>query len=371
MPATPPAERLAYLDGLRGVAILSVLGFHYFTCFQDLYPYGAAWADVPLFRWGHWGVQLFFAISGFVILMTLERCAGPGDFALRRFARLWPTMALCAALSYLTLSVVPSPWSPRPADFLPSLTFIDPAVWNKLLPGLESRWIDVAYWSLFVEVRFYALAALLYFAAPRRFTPLFYGGSTVIVGAYVALQGLGHGTQAEWLQWLFAAKFLPWFVLGIAARAAAQNRQGVALRGVGLATLQVGALSWHAGAAVSAQPMALLLVVVLMLGPLRWPRLAGWLSVRPLVDLGASSYCLYLLHQYAGLALLGMLARTWGLQGTAALPLAIAIAVGMVGVSRTIHRHWEDPIHARCVRLFHSRGPHRVARTQACEAASR
>ena len=141
---TSPA-RMAHLDGLRGVAILSVLGFHYFTCFQSIVPYGGAWAEFPPFRWGHLGVHLFFAISGFVIAMTLERCTGLDDFAVRRFARLWPTMLLCSLLSYATLSLLPSPWPPKPADFLPSLSFIDGFVWNKLIPGLDAGWIDVAY----------------------------------------------------------------------------------------------------------------------------------------------------------------------------------------------------------------------------------
>jgi len=70
---------MAHLDGLRGVAILSVLGIHYVSCFQSIVAYRSAWADFPLFRWGRLGVLLFFASSGFVIAMTLKRCAGRAD----------------------------------------------------------------------------------------------------------------------------------------------------------------------------------------------------------------------------------------------------------------------------------------------------
>jgi peptidoglycan/LPS O-acetylase OafA/YrhL len=350
MSSTAPIGRLAYLDGLRGIAILAVLGFHYFTCFQDWVPYGGLWADVPLFRWGHWGVQLFFAVSGFVIVMTLERCRSPAEFAVRRLARLWPTLALCAALSYLVLTVLPSPWKPGPMDFLPSLTFIDGALWNKLVPGLETRWIDVAYWSLFVEVRFYAWAALLWFVSPRHFTRSFYAFSTAAVALYVLLHWLGHASLAEWLQWALAAKFLPWFVLGVAARAAARgDRRGTAI-GLSLAAVQTALLLFRQDP--HAQPAALALVAALMLAPLRWPTVARCMGIRPLVAVGVASYSLYLLHQYAGLAFIGTLARTLELQGAASLPLALGVAGLMLGLARLIHCYWEGPLNDRWVRFF-------------------
>ena len=341
---------MAHLDGMRGVAILAVLGFHYFSCFPTVYPYGSAWADFPLFRWGHLGVQLFFAISGFVIALTLERCTGLDDFAVRRFARLWPTMLLCSVLSYATLSLLPSPWAPKPADFLPSLTFIDGAVWNKLIPGLDAGWIDIAYWSLFVEVRFYALAALLWWASPRRFAPLFFGLSTGVVALYALLHAAGLGPRAEWLQWAFAAKFLPWFVVGVAARLVSLGRVRLGALGLGLAVLQTACLLGIGDA--QAQPVALLAVMVLMLGPLVSPRLARWLGARPLAAVGAASYSLYLLHQYAGLAVVAAVSRAAGLDGPAALPVALGVGAACIGVAFAIHRCWEGPINDRLARGY-------------------
>jgi peptidoglycan/LPS O-acetylase OafA/YrhL len=336
---------MAHLDGLRGVAILSVLGFHYFACFQSIVPYGGAWAEFPPFRWGHLGVHLFFAISGFVIAMTLERCTGLDDFAVRRFARLWPTMLLCSLLSYATLSLLPSPWPPKPADFLPSLSFIDGFVWNKLIPGLEAGWIDVAYWSLFVEVRFYALAALLWFASPRRFAPLFFGLATAVVGLYALLHAAGLGARAEWLQWAFAAKFLPWFVVGVAARLVAGGRSRLGTVGLGLAALQTIFLLGIGDA--QAHPAALVAVTALMLGPLVSPRMARWLGARPLAAVGAASYSLYLLHQYAGLAVVSALSRAAGLVGYAALPVAVGVAACCMALAFAIYRYWECPINDR------------------------
>ncbi len=83
------SQRLATLDGLRTIAILAVVAFHY--CYRwgpplnpaSLYPYGTALAGLPDVRLGQYGVQLFFVISGFVIALTLERCRTPGEFAVR------------------------------------------------------------------------------------------------------------------------------------------------------------------------------------------------------------------------------------------------------------------------------------------------
>lgn len=356
-PAAAPAahshaanDRIAYLDGLRGVAILAVIGFHYFTCFQSMYPYGSAWSDFPLFRWGYYGVHLFFAISGFVIALTLERCGGFAEFAVRRFARLWPTMLLCSVITYAVLSVLPTPWPQSPVNFLPSLTFIDGQVWNKLIPGLNAEWIDVAYWSLFVEVRFYLIAALLWFAAPRRFHAAFFVLSTAVVAAYSAFHLTGRGHPADLLQWAFAAKFLPWFAIGIAARLAAQGRRTAALAGIVAALAQNGML------AASGEPQAsfviMTLVIALMFVPLHSPRTAALLGVRWLAGVGAASYSLYLLHQYAGVTIITAVAAAAGLTGAPALAVAVLVALAMIAVSRFVYARWESPLNARITRVW-------------------
>ena len=88
--------RIAILDGFRAVAIIFVMLFHYFTVWKDLYPYGDAFAG--WFSHGYLGVHFFFIISGFVISMTLCRCATPSEFAVKRFARLWECIVGCGAI---------------------------------------------------------------------------------------------------------------------------------------------------------------------------------------------------------------------------------------------------------------------------------
>jgi peptidoglycan/LPS O-acetylase OafA/YrhL len=157
------------VDGFRALAILMVIGFHYFSRWtaprspENIYPYGGWLADVALFNYGYLGVELFFIVSGFVISLTLFVSSDWADFAWKRFSRLFPTMLLCSLVTYTFLNAVGSPWfNASYRDFLPSLTFTDPALWSKALGG-SFRSIDAAYWSLQVEVKFYLWACLLFF----------------------------------------------------------------------------------------------------------------------------------------------------------------------------------------------------------------
>ncbi len=101
--ASPVANsRVGELDALRGLAVLSVVAFHYTTFYQQeqghLQPLGFG------FPAGNYGVHLFFLISGFVIFMSLERTRSAMDFAVSRFSRLfpayWAAMAITAAVVY-------------------------------------------------------------------------------------------------------------------------------------------------------------------------------------------------------------------------------------------------------------------------------
>lgn len=326
------SQRVAALDGFRAIAILMVVGYHYFSRWTELYPYGAA-LERP-FALGYLGVWLFFIISGFVIALTLESCRSFGDFALRRFARLWPPMLVGSLTTFAVLALLAPPLLQQAfhfsaANFLPSLTFIDPGTLEKVLHAKTAS-MDGAYWSLYVEVRFYFWAALLFFAFRRRFVLAF----LVLVNAVALADSITHHLVAT----LFAPQYMPIFGIGLGFYYLHLDRRNrlAALLVVNASVLSLASLElaeWPAFAAF----LALFTVFIgrpAWLAPLTW---------KPLTAIGQASYSLYLLHQYAGVTLIVWLASALGLEGRAALPVAFAVAAGMVGASLLLYRFWEMP----------------------------
>lgn len=161
-------NRIEYLDGHRGVAILLVVLFHAYARWPELVPYGDAYAGIPVFRYGWLGVELFFLVSGFAILMTLERCAGAREFLWRRWLRLFPAMLFCTLLVFATAGYFSErpDGAPSAASVVPGLTFMEPSWWQSVL-GLPVKPLEGGFWSLYVEVKFYLFAALVYFSAGR------------------------------------------------------------------------------------------------------------------------------------------------------------------------------------------------------------
>lgn len=162
--------RINYLDGLRGIAILLVIFYHAFSRWETILPYGDNYASFPLFEYGYLGVQLFFLISGFVIYMSLDKCASLPTFVYKRWLRLFPAMLVCSVLIYFTLPFFTErPNGMQPAsDLIPGLVFLDPFTLLKIT-GAELRSIESAFWSIYVEFKFYILAALVYFTIGRKY----------------------------------------------------------------------------------------------------------------------------------------------------------------------------------------------------------
>ena len=117
-------KRIDYLDAIRGIAVWLVVLYHAYARYEH-FPYGFEYASFPLLKYGYLGVELFFLISGFVILMTLERSRSFINFLYKRWLRLFPAMAIVTLLFYVGYYLFCEKWIPY-YNLLPGLTFTEP-----------------------------------------------------------------------------------------------------------------------------------------------------------------------------------------------------------------------------------------------------
>ncbi len=139
-------NRLIELDSLRGIAILTVIFFHYLYRYHQIY--GHSFEVSNLFRFTSYGVHLFFVISGFVIYWTISRCHTPIDFLWSRFSRLYPVYWVSLLLTYATIHIFEL--SGRDQDLT---TLI--ANFFMIHEFFGFSHVDGVYWSLSIELAFY------------------------------------------------------------------------------------------------------------------------------------------------------------------------------------------------------------------------
>jgi peptidoglycan/LPS O-acetylase OafA/YrhL len=259
------AKRIAYIDGLRAIAVLSVLAFHV----------RAPGLQQPLFPYGSHGVELFFVLSGFCLSYPtlLKLRDGPMQFGLaeffsRRFIRIVPPYWIAIALFFIL-----SPRFPI-FDVLRQAFFYDRNV----------RWLNGSFWSLAVEFRWYFIfpIALWFWVRARNVFALMLVGVIVLADATSAIDVL----------------VLPAFLSGIVAAEIRIHRHWIGryallafliLLPVLVRFSPVGNFtyidrSWEAA--------AFLLVVACG----ATPALERLLSLRPLETIGIASYSIYLVH---------------------------------------------------------------------------
>ena len=149
-------DRIDTVDSLRGVAVLAVVWFH-LTNGNPMLP--SSWLRTSG-RLGWLGVEVFFVISGFVIPHALYRAnyrlRDCGRFLLRRAARLEPpyvvSIFLMMGLALISARLpgfrghLPSYSVPQLLSHLPYVTGL-----------LGFTWINIAYWSLALELQYYLL----------------------------------------------------------------------------------------------------------------------------------------------------------------------------------------------------------------------
>jgi peptidoglycan/LPS O-acetylase OafA/YrhL len=171
--ATLSAGRILSLDGIRGLAVLSVVAFHTLRVKGDAPGLLGLWRAIQESSWV--GVDLFFVLSGFLITGILLDSKDQGgyfkNFYSRRTLRIMP---LYYAVLVVALIIVPavigvSRMPPLFSELLQNQIWLWTYLQNYLqargphaLPGLGH------FWSLAVEEQFYWFWPLVVYLLSRR-----------------------------------------------------------------------------------------------------------------------------------------------------------------------------------------------------------
>lgn len=154
------SERLPPLDGVRGIAIMLVVVWHYgFLQLNPIAGTSGSWVLQALsLSWS--GVDLFFVLSGYLIGGILLDHVSDQNwwrvFYMRRFLRIVPLYALLVVIACATANAIP---------LIYYLTFTQ-NIWI----AIHSSWPDHygVTWSLAIEEQFYIVLPLLVWLLPRR-----------------------------------------------------------------------------------------------------------------------------------------------------------------------------------------------------------
>ena len=289
-------KRINEIDLLRFISAVFVVFFHYsFRGYaadsMTVMPYTIL---SPFSRYGYLGVEMFFMISGFVILMTAENENLRG-FLISRMVRLYPAFWACCTLTFIVIVVYGLPrYSASGREYLANMTLMGNIL--KVPP------MDGAYWSLFVEIRFYALVAAVLIIGKIHQMEKF-------MLAWLAISVALEAFPVEKLYVLFIVDYSAYFIAGatyflIWSKGFSFARIAVLVVSWGMAVFQaVGNLTdfdyyFHISTNAFAVAMIVTSFFAVMLliatGRTGFFREARWLKI------GALTYPLYLLHENIG-----------------------------------------------------------------------
>jgi peptidoglycan/LPS O-acetylase OafA/YrhL len=318
--------RVQELDALRLLAALSVVGFHYGINFHF-------WPSAEgALKYGFLGVELFFMISGFVILQTATRKSAY-EFMCSRFARLYPTFWCVLLLTW------PMRGGGTPIQALANATMA-----ARLL---HQPVFDPVYWTLVIELKFYILILALISLRQIQRIELWL---IAWLGACVASLVTGH------FRALTFDLYAPYFTAGCVLYLI--YVQGLTLtRALTISACLVLAFTdakivadKYDGIVVSYVTVKLIvsaLFVVFLSVAMRWIKLPNW---KVWSSLGLLTYPIYLVHSVPGFTVWSWLPKTMSPQLRTLCVCAFVFSVSGL-LAATIERKGCSMLYSALVRI--------------------
>ena len=289
------------IDGLRALAVISVILFH---------------NGIPGFDGGYVGVDVFFVISGYLITQLLEESRDESaprrlaTFYVRRMRRILPALlATCLVTAIVAIALFTPDQLVNVGKFLAATPVMlsNVATWTRgdyFAPGV--RQLPLSHlWSISVEEQFYLIYPLLLIAITRYRLP--YRRLTLVVFASLSLAlCVWASHRAPEANYVFAPTRAWELLLGgmltiggvprIGNRIAAEGLAVAGLLGIAIAVHFYTSAIRYPGTAAMLPCMASAALLATGSGP-RPALVNRMLSWPPLVFVGLISYSLYLWHQ--------------------------------------------------------------------------
>jgi peptidoglycan/LPS O-acetylase OafA/YrhL len=307
---------------------------------------------------GFVGVEIFFVLSGLVIACSAAH-ASARAFAWSRFMRLYPTVWICATMTAIVLLLTGAENAPSVVSGWKHSVALYPV----------GPWVDSVYWTLGIEMVFYACVFGLLCVGSRRLIEPFalgLGGVSAVYwvgGDLVDPQFLRDHLWDRSLE-LSLAPYGVFFALGVGVQSV--MNQGFSPRRLGSIIVMLWAsfieikykADFNSARLGTALPIVLpecafAISVIAMFASMRRP--GGGSGARVLRSIGLMTYPLYLLHDHVGAVVIrigGGLGLNRYLALSTAIVLCLVAAAWIAAAGEPLLRQALQALGGRLLALF-------------------